>query len=110
MRIPGISELTEGDESLLPTLFLLEGPLGAGKREYCTQFIEFGLSDNALCIFISARLTENQLKELFYKIDGKVLESLFKFINPLLDNADYDGTSLNVVYNELLSFLKLERK
>jgi archaellum biogenesis ATPase FlaH len=110
MRIPGISELTDGDESLLPTLFLLEGPLGAGKREYCTQFLEFGLSDNALCILISARLTENQLKELFYKIDGKVLESQVKFINPLLDNADYDGTSLNVVYDEILSFLKLDNK
>jgi archaellum biogenesis ATPase FlaH len=109
MRIPGISELTEGDESLLPTLFLLEGPLGVGKREYCTQFLEYGISDNALCILISARLTENQLKELFYKIDRKVFESRFKFINPLFDTAN-DETSLNVVYNEVLSFLKLDKK
>jgi archaellum biogenesis ATPase FlaH len=109
MRIPGISELTEGDESLLPTLFLLEGPLGAGKREYCTQFLESGISENALCILISARLTENQLKELFYKIDRKVFESLFKFINPLFDTAN-DETSLNVVFNEVLSFLKLDKK
>jgi archaellum biogenesis ATPase FlaH len=109
MRIPGISELTEGDESLLPTLFLLEGPLGAGKREYCTQFLEYGIGENALCLLISARLTENQLKELFYKIDRKVFESLFKFINPLFDTAN-DETSLNVVFNEVLSFLKLDKK
>lgn len=33
MRIPGISELTDGEEDLLPTLFLLEGPLGVGKEK-----------------------------------------------------------------------------
>lgn len=110
MRIPGISELTEGDESLLPTLFLIEGPLGVGKREYCTQFLEYGISDNALCILISARLTENQFKDLFYKVDKNVLENQFKFINPLLDAAEADESSLNTVYNEVLSFLKLDKK
>lgn len=110
MRIPGISQLTEGEESLLPTLFLLEGPLGVGKRQYCTQFLEDGISDNAPCILISARLTDNQFKDLFYKIDKNVLEKQFKFINPLLGAADIDNPSLNFVYQEALSFLNLDKK
>ncbi len=110
MRIPGISQLTEGEESLLPTLFLLEGPLGVGKRQYCTQFLEDGISDKAPCILISARLTDNQFKDLFYKIDKNVLEKQFKFINPMLGAADIDNPSLNFVYTQALSFLNLDKK
>src|SRR5437867_4625030 len=110
MRIPGISQLMEGEESLLPTLFLLEGPLGVGKRQYCTQFLEDGISDNAPCILISARLTDNQFKDLFYKIDKNVLEKQFKFINPLLGAADIDNPSLDFVYQGALSFINLDNK
>src|SRR5215475_9628492 len=110
MRIPGISQLTDGEESLPPTLFLLEGPLGVGKRQYCTQFLEDGISDNALCILISARVTDTQFKDLFYRIDKQVLEQQFKFINPLLGAADIDNPSLNFVYQEAISFLNLDKK
>src|ERR1041385_5710418 len=110
MRIPGISLLTEGEESLLPTLFLLEGPLGVGKIQYCTQFLEDGVT-NAPCILISARLTDNQFKDLFYKVDKNVLKKQFKFINPLLAAADIDGPSpLNFVYQESISFLNLDKQ
>jgi archaellum biogenesis ATPase FlaH len=111
MRIPGISLLTEGEESLLPTLFLLEGPLGVGKRQYCTQFLEDGVTNNAPCILISARLTDNQFKDLFYKVDKNVLKKQFKFINPLLAAADIDAPSpLNFIYQETISFLNLDKQ
>ena len=110
MRIPGISELTDGEENLLPTLFLLEGPLGVGKREYCTKFLEDGINDNAYCIVVSARITDSQFKDLFYKIDQKLLKDKFKFINPLLSGSGYDDVSLDSVYKEIFSFLHLDNK
>ncbi|MGB7279295.1 MAG: ATPase domain-containing protein, partial [Pseudolabrys sp.] len=110
MRIPGISELTDGEESLLPTLFLLEGPLGVGKRDYCTKFLEEGINDNAYCIIVSARLTDSQFIDLFYKIDQKLLKDKFKFINPLLTGSGYEDVSLNSVHKEIFSFLQLDNK
>jgi len=110
MRIPGISELTDGEESLLPTLFLLEGPLGVGKREYCTKFLEEGINDNASCIIVSARMTDSQFKDLFYKIDQKLLKDKFKFINPLLTGRGYEDVSLDSVHKEIFSFLHLDNK
>src|SRR6476469_11014593 len=98
MRIPGISELTEGEENLLPTLFLLEGPLAVGKREYCTKFLEDGINDNAYCIIVSARITDSQFKDLFYKMDQKLLEDKFKFINPFFTVSNYSDVSLDSVY------------
>jgi len=110
MRIPGISELTDGEENLLPTLFLLEGPLGVGKREYCTKFLEDGINDNAYCIIVSARITDSQFKDLFYKIDQKLLKDKLKFINPLLTGSGYEDVSLDSVYKEIFSFLHLDNK
>ncbi|MGB8158541.1 MAG: ATPase domain-containing protein, partial [Nitrososphaeraceae archaeon] len=110
MRIPGISELTDGEETLLPTLFLLEGPLGVGKREYCTKFLEDGINENTYCIIISARITDSQFKDLFYKIDQRLLKDKLKFINPLLSGSGYDDVSLDSVYKEIFSFLNLNNK
>lgn len=110
MRIPGITQLTDGEESLLPTLFLLEGPLGVGKRQYCTQFLEDGANENSFCILISARLTDTQFKDLFYKLDKNVLEKHFKFINPVLGATDLNTSSLDFIYQEVFSFLNLDKK
>src|ERR1051325_2909983 len=110
MRIPGITQLTDGEESLLPTLFLLEGPLGVGKRQYCTQFLEDGANENSFCILISARLTGTQFKDLFYKLDKNVLEKHFKFINPVLGATDLSNSSLDFIYQEVFSFLNLDKK
>ncbi|TLX69163.1 MAG: hypothetical protein E6L03_00925 [Thaumarchaeota archaeon] len=34
MTIPGLAELTDGEENISPTLFLLSGPPGIGKRDF----------------------------------------------------------------------------
>ena len=65
MSIPGAAELTDGEENISPTLFLLSGPPGIGKRDYCREFLEEGLSSGKRCIFVSSRITNREVATLF---------------------------------------------
>lgn len=55
MTIPGLAELTDGEENISPTLFLLSGPPGIGKRDYCREFLEEGLSTRKSASFFRLR-------------------------------------------------------
>ena len=72
--------------------------------------MEDGINENAYCIIVSARITDSQFKDLFYKIDQKLLKDKLKFINPLLSGSGYDDVSLDSVYKEIFSFLNLDNK
>ena len=66
MAIPGLAELTDGDENISPTLFLLSGPPGIGKRDYCREFLEEGLGSKKDVFFFLLKLQIK--KKLNYSI------------------------------------------
>ena len=52
MAIPGLTELTDGEENVSPTLLLLSGPPGIGKRDYCREFLEGRTSNpKKMCLY-----------------------------------------------------------
>lgn len=102
MTIPGLAELTDGEENISPTLFLLSGPPGIGKRDYCREFLEEGLSSRKKCIFLSSKVTEKEKFELL-NIDGKKFNSLF--VNPVLLYDTPNQKSLDVALERITSFL-----
>lgn len=81
MAIPGLPDLTEDDEKISPNLFLLSGPPGIGKKDYCREFLEEGWASQKRCIFISSKITDKEKNEL---LNGN--ETRFKslFLNPVL--------------------------
>jgi archaellum biogenesis ATPase FlaH len=102
MTIPGLAELTDGEENISPTLFLLSGPPGIGKRDYCREFLEEGLSSRKKCIFLSSKVTDKEKFELL-NIDGKKFNSLF--INPVLLYDTPNQKSLDEALDRITSFL-----
>jgi len=70
MSIPGAAELTDGEENISPTLFLLSGPPGIGKRDYCREFLEEGLSSRKRCIFVSSKIMDRE-DIGFFNVNGK---------------------------------------
>ena len=102
MTIPGLSELTDGEENISPTLFLLSGPPGIGKRDYCREFLEEGLSSRKKCIFLSSKVTDKEKFELL-NIDGKKFNSLF--VNPVLLYDTPNQKSLDEALDRITSFL-----
>ena len=102
MTIPGLAELTDGEENISPTLFLLSGPPGVGKRDYCREFLEEGLSSRKKCIFLSSKVTDKEKFELL-NIDGKKSNSLF--VNPVLLYDTPNQKSLDEALDRITSFL-----
>ena len=102
MTIPGLAELTDGEENISPTLFLLSGPPGIGKRDYCREFLEEGLSSRKKCIFLSSKVTDKEKFELL-NIDGKKFNSLF--VNPVLLYDTPNQKSLDEALGRITSFL-----
>ena len=102
MAIPGLAELTDGDENISPTLFLLSGPPGIGKRDYCREFLEEGLGSKRRCIFLSSKITDKENIELF-DMKGGSFESLF--VNPVLLNETPDEKSLKETLMKITSYL-----
>jgi len=102
MTIPGLAELTDGEENISPTLFLLSGPPGIGKRDYCREFLEEGLSSRKKCIFLSSKVTDKEKFELL-NIDGKKFNSLF--VNPVLLYDTPNQKSLDEALDRIISFL-----
>jgi archaellum biogenesis ATPase FlaH len=102
MTIPGLAELTDGEENISPTLFLLSGPPGIGKRDYCREFLEEGLSTRKKCIFLSSKVTDKEKFELV-NIDGKKFNSLF--VNPVLFYDTPNQKSLDEALDRISSFL-----
>ena len=102
MTIPGLAELTDGEENISPTLFLLSGPPGIGKRDYCREFLEEGLSTRKKCIFLSSKVTDKEKFELL-NIDGKKINSLF--VNPVLLYDTPNQKSLDEALDRISSFL-----
>ena len=102
MTIPGLAELTDGEENISPTLFLLSGPPGIGKRDYCREFLEEGLSTRKKCIFLSSKVTDKEKFELL-NIDGKKFNSLF--VNPVLLYDTPNQKSLDEALDRISSFL-----
>jgi KaiC/GvpD/RAD55 family RecA-like ATPase/class 3 adenylate cyclase len=78
-QIPGISEFIDG--TISAGLLLLTGPSGAGKTMYCRQFLADGLLNGDYCLLVSSSLTEKQCRDLFSKIDPRLVKNL-KFVNP----------------------------
>jgi archaellum biogenesis ATPase FlaH len=102
MSIPGAAELTDGEENISPTLFLLSGPPGIGKRDYCREFLEEGLSSRKRCIFLSSKITDREDIDSF-NLNGKKFNSLF--VNPALLYDSPDEKSLNETLKQIISYL-----
>ncbi|HEY9399010.1 MAG TPA: ATPase domain-containing protein [Nitrososphaeraceae archaeon] len=102
MAIPGLAELTDGEENISPTLFLLSGPPGIGKRDYCREFLEEGLSSRKRCIFLSSKITYNEKIELF-NLSEKKFNSLF--VNPVLLYETPNEKSLDDTLKQIISYL-----
>jgi len=80
----------------------LSGPPGIGKRDYCREFLEEGLSTRKKCIFLSSKVTDKEKFELL-NIDGKKFNSLF--VNPVLLYDTPNQKSLDEVLDRISSFL-----
>ena len=102
MAIPGLTELTDGDENISPTLFILSGPPAIGKRDYCREFLEDGLATQKRCIFISSKITEKEKIDVLDTQDTK-LKSLF--INPVLLYKTPEEKSLQETLIKIAAFL-----
>jgi len=102
MAIPGLAELTDGEENISPTLFLLSGPPGIGKRDYCREFFEEGLGSGKKCIFLSSKITYNEKIELF-NLGEEKLNSLF--VNPVLSYETPNEKSLDDTLKQIISYL-----
>jgi archaellum biogenesis ATPase FlaH len=102
MPIPGLAELTDSEENISPTLFLLSGPPGIGKRDYCREFLEEGLSSKKRCIFLSSKITYNEKNELF-NLKEKKFNSLF--LNPVLSYETPNEKSLDETLKQISSYL-----
>jgi archaellum biogenesis ATPase FlaH len=102
MAIPGLAELTDGEENISPTLFLLSGPPGIGKRDYCREFLEEGLSSSIRCVFLSSKITYHEKIELF-NLSDKKFKSLF--VNPVLLHETPNEKSLDDTLKQIISYL-----
>ena len=102
MTIPGLAELTDGEENISPTLFLLSGPPGIGKRDYCREFLEEGLSSKKKCVFLSSKVTDREKVELF-NLNEKKFNSLF--VNPALLYDTPNKKSLDDTLKQIVSYL-----
>ena len=102
MAIPGLTELTDGEENISPTLFLLSGPPAIGKRDYCREFLEEGLATQKSCIFISSKITDKEKINVLDLEDTK-LKSLF--INPVLLYENPDEKSLQETLAMITKFI-----
>jgi len=102
MAIPGLTELTDGEENISPTLFLLSGPPAIGKRDYCREFLEEGLATQKRCIFISSKIMDKEKIDVLNLEDTK-LRSLF--INPVLLYENPDEKSLQKTLAKIIEFL-----
>jgi RecA-superfamily ATPases implicated in signal transduction len=102
MAIPGLAELTDGEENILPTLFLLSGPPGIGKRDYCREFLEEGLSSGRRCIFLSSKISDKEKMDLF-NMNEKKFNSLF--VNPVLMSDTPNEKSLDETLKRIISYL-----
>ena len=106
MAIPGLTELTDGEENISPTLFLLSGPPAIGKRDYCREFLEEGLANQKSCIFLSSKITDKEKIDVLDLEDTK-LKSLF--INPVLLYENPDEKSLQETLAKITEFLSRVR-